>query len=164
MHAISRAKQAPDYVALRSCGNHRHIVGYSQNGPLVYMSGVYERQEPSGQFAHEVLLGSGFEWRNVLPGSDIPVGAVAVTRGSGRGDAALAATRSEADSRHDPLYIGRVGGRFVGVIDWYRRVCRRAPPQEQCTADGGADEEMRRTKFQSHVFQVLVGRSAVKRE
>lgn len=164
VHGISRAKRAPEYVGLRSCGNHRHVVGYSQKGPMEYMVHLTESQIPADLYKYEVLLGTGFKWRNVLPGCGIPVGAVAVPRGPGRRTAAMEAALSYTDLRHDPLYIGRVAGRFVGMIDWYGRVCRRAPMNSQCIIDGYADEDIRWSRHSSDLFQVLVGRHAVKRE
>lgn len=151
-------------MALRACGQHRHIFGYAQTGPDRYSNAPFELPEVPGEELVQTLVGTGFVWRNVLPGSDIPAGTVSVPRGPARPDANWRSFTCAADSRHDPLYVGRVLGRFVGTIDWYRRVCRMAPTEEQCQANNGADEEDRRTRFESNVFQVLVGLNAIRRE
>lgn len=164
VHAISYSQREPEYVALRACGQHRHIFGYAQTGPDRYSRAPFELPEVPGEELVQTLVGTGFVWRNVLPGSDIPAGTVSVPRGPARPDANWRSFTCAADSRHDPLYVGRVLGRFVGTIDWYRRVCRMAPTEEQCQANNGADEEDRRTRFESNVFQVLVGLNAIRRE
>lgn len=116
----------PQYVATTiACGEHKHVFGYPQTGPV-----------PNDTICkYYLLVGTGYEWRPVGPKQDIPANAVVAP-----------GIYAKGDWRRHPLYVGRAFGRFVGVIDWFRRVCR----QEVSHVNGEHCEKV------SGEFQVLV--------